>query len=29
MNHVDMNSDNGSKPYEEWNCATEINEGII
>ena len=29
MNNVDMNSDNGTKPYENWNCGIEINEGII
>ena len=29
MNNVDMNSDNGTKPYEKWNCVIEINEGII
>ena len=29
MNNVDMNSDNGTKPYENWNCVIEINEGII
>ena len=29
MNNVDMNSDNGTKPYEKGNCVIEINEGII
>ena len=29
MNNVDMNSDNGTKSYEKWNCVIVLNKGKI